>query len=79
LNTFDIDKMELNMTSEIKDGLIIVCPSCAAPNRVPTAKLRSGGTCGRCKKPLFAGQLVTLTSTNFDAHTKRIRRGGKQA
>lgn len=30
-----------------------------------------GGTCGRCKSPLFTGEPVTLTSANFDAHAAR--------
>lgn len=63
--------MELKMASEVKDALIVVCPSCIAANRVPAGKLHAGGTCGRCKQPLFIGEPVTLTSTNFDAHVRR--------
>lgn len=48
--------------------LIIVCPSCAASNRVPPEKLSAGGKCGRCGSALFAGEPVTLTSANFDKH-----------
>jgi len=53
------------------DNLIIICPVCATSNRVPRAKLGSGGTCGRCGLPLFEGQPVTLTSNNFEAHMAR--------
>lgn len=50
------------------DAKVIVCPSCATLNRVPQHKLNAGGKCGRCGSVLFAGQPVTLTSANFDAH-----------
>lgn len=56
------------MTSET---LIVTCPACAAPNRVPHSRLAAGGTCGRCRNPLFAGTPVTLTAANFDAHAAR--------
>jgi len=52
------------------EPLLIVCPSCAAPNRVPAERLGTG-TCGRCKAALFAAQPVTLTGGNFDAHAGR--------
>ena len=52
------------------DPLLIVCPHCAAPNRVPPERL-GGGTCGRCKSALFTAQPVTLTAANFDAHAGR--------
>lgn len=50
---------------------IVICPHCAAPNRVPEGKLAAGGTCGRCSKALFVGQPVALTAANFDAHAGR--------
>ena len=53
------------------DALIIVCPTCAAANRVPRDKLGAGGTCGKCHQPLFAGAPITLTGANFDAHATR--------
>lgn len=34
-------------------ALIVVCPHCHAPNRVPAERLGAGGTCGKCKQPLF--------------------------
>jgi thioredoxin 2 len=49
--------------------LIIPCPHCLASNRVPTAKLGGAPNCGRCHKPLFTGQPITLDTTNFDALT----------
>jgi thioredoxin 2 len=49
-------------------ALIVVCPGCATRNRVPAPKLTASPNCGRCGKPLFAGQPVVLTAANFDAH-----------
>lgn len=50
---------------------IVICPDCAAANRVPSDKLGKGGKCGRCGRQLFAGQPVVLTSANFDAHASK--------
>lgn len=52
-------------------SLIIICPQCSTANRVPAHRLQAGGTCGRCKRPLFAGEPITLTAANFDAHASR--------
>lgn len=58
------------MTTATTDALIVTCPSCATSNRVPREKLGAGGTCGRCKKTLFAGEPITLTAASFDAHAR---------
>lgn len=50
------------------DSMIVVCPTCTTSNRVPTQRLGAGGTCGKCRNPLFAAAPVTLTAANFDAH-----------
>jgi thioredoxin 2 len=55
----------------VQDARIVICPECAAANRVPGDKLGRGGTCGRCKSALFAAEPITLTSANFDAHASR--------
>lgn len=55
----------------MSESLIIVCPHCHTPNRVPTTRLGSGGTCGKCKRPLFAGKPVELDEASFDVHTTR--------
>lgn len=55
----------------LPDPLIVACPSCAAANRVPRARLGPTGVCGRCKQPLFAAHPVVLTAANFDAHAAR--------
>ena len=47
------------------DALQLVCPACAAVNRVPTAKLGDRPLCGKCRKPLIAGQPVNATDQTF--------------
>uniref|UniRef100_UPI0035CAD8FE thioredoxin TrxC n=1 Tax=uncultured Sphingomonas sp. TaxID=158754 RepID=UPI0035CAD8FE len=53
------------------DPLLVVCPHCAASNRVPRDKLSAGGKCGKCHQPLFAGAPVVLIGATFDAHAGR--------
>jgi len=48
----------------------IVCPHCAAVNRVPVERLGSG-RCGRCGKALFVSGAFSLTSQNFATHVGR--------
>lgn len=57
--------------ADFADPLLVICPSCTTANRLPASRLGAGGTCGRCKAPLFAGQPITLTSANFEAHAAR--------
>jgi len=52
-------------------ALIVVCPHCAAPNRVAAARLGDKANCGKCKVPLFDGHPLELNAGNFDAHTRR--------
>ena len=44
----------------------VVCPACLTTNRVPEDKLAQGGTCGKCKRPLFNRRPIELTSANFN-------------
>ena len=53
------------------EALIVVCPHCHAPNRVPAARLAEGGTCGKCRQALFAGAPLELTGASFDRHVGR--------
>jgi thioredoxin 2 len=55
------------MANASPEPLIVPCPACAAPNRVPHARLGQG-SCGKCKSPLFQGRPVALTAANFDKH-----------
>ncbi|MDP2132652.1 MAG: thioredoxin TrxC [Sulfuritalea sp.] len=52
-------------------SLIVVCPHCHAANRLPADRLADGGSCGKCKAQLFAGEPVELGATNFDTHAGR--------
>ena len=49
----------------------VVCPSCAAINRIPADKMAATPACGKCHKALFDGHPVTLTSGNFQKHITR--------
>ena len=51
----------------------IVCPACAAVNRVPPEKPAEAARCGKCHQPLFSGQAAELTATTFD---KMVTRNG---
>ena len=44
----------------------VVCPHCAATNRVPRARLHDAPTCGKCKRPLFTAAPITLDEASFD-------------
>jgi thioredoxin 2 len=46
----------------------VVCPACAATNRVPSERLAAGPKCGKCKVPLFNEHPFELTSGNFQQH-----------
>ena len=49
--------------------LHIVCPHCDSTNRVPRERLREGGKCGFCHRPLYEGRPVALNSVaRFDKH-----------
>lgn len=49
----------------------IVCPSCAAVNRIPAEKPAEAARCGKCRKPLFDGHPVNLTGPAFERHISR--------
>ena len=51
--------------------LRVVCPHCNAVNRVPSARLGDGGTCGSCKAALFEGKSMELNAQNFEAQVGR--------
>jgi thioredoxin 2 len=55
----------------MSEALIVVCPHCHAPNRVPAERLDANGTCGKCKEPLFAGAPIELDADSFDKHVGR--------
>lgn len=53
------------------DVLNVVCSNCNSVNRVPAAKLGSGGKCGKCHARLFAGMPIALDEGNFARHIER--------
>ncbi len=53
------------------DTLHLVCPHCAAINRVAAGDLGHAPGCGRCKKPLFDGRPVALDEAGFERHRTR--------
>jgi thioredoxin 2 len=48
----------------------LVCPACAAVNRVPHDRPAAAAKCGSCGGRLFAGRPVTLTAASFDRHLR---------
>ena len=51
--------------------LHIVCPNCAAVNRIPQARLADRPKCGKCGNILFSGKPVELNGTDFSRHLNR--------
>lgn len=45
----------------------INCPNCTVTNRVPEERLAGHPQCGKCKRPLFAGQSLELHPGNLTA------------
>jgi thioredoxin 2 len=55
----------------MSETILVVCPHCHAPNRVPLARLSEAPVCGRCKRALFEAQPVALDAASFDTHVMR--------
>ncbi|MGO9135834.1 MAG: thioredoxin TrxC [Methylovirgula sp.] len=51
-------------------SLHIVCPNCAAINRVPEDKPLRKAQCGACHEPLFQGHPVPVDAAKFDKHRR---------
>lgn len=55
------------------NNIILVCPSCAAKNRIPAGKQHLGPKCGKCGTKLNPGTNsvpVELTDTEFQSFIK---------
>jgi thioredoxin 2 len=59
------------MEPAMAESLIVVCPHCHAPNRLPADRLGDGATCGKCKSALFRGEPLELDANSFDSHVGR--------
>ncbi|MEN8133545.1 MAG: thioredoxin TrxC [Pseudomonadota bacterium] len=55
----------------MSESLHIVCPQCAAVNRIPPARLEERPKCGKCHQPLFGAHPVELTTASFQQHITR--------
>jgi thioredoxin 2 len=55
----------------MSESLHIVCPDCAAVNRIPAERLSQKPKCGKCHQALFNGHPVELDSSKFQKHTLR--------
>jgi len=55
----------------MSESFHIVCPRCAAINRIPSGRLGEGPKCGNCRRPLFDAHPAELTSADFQKHTTR--------
>ena len=55
----------------MSESFHIVCPHCAAINRIPAGRLGEGPKCGKCRQPLFNAHPAELTSANFQKHITR--------
>ena len=49
----------------------LVCPHCAAVNRIPATRLGNDPRCGKCSKALFTGRPVALDDATFERHISR--------
>ena len=48
----------------------IVCPHCAATNRIPADKLASQARCGACHQALFDGRPAGVNAEKFEKHRR---------
>ncbi|MCA1856220.1 thioredoxin TrxC [Massilia oculi] len=55
----------------MNEAIHVVCPACAAVNRLAPARLRDGPDCGKCAHPLFTGQPLEVDSAGFERHIAR--------
>lgn len=55
----------------MSDNLHVVCPHCAAINRLSANRLDQAPSCGQCKQALFNGEPVELDAASFDRHIGR--------
>jgi len=49
----------------------LVCPSCSTVNRVPDDRLGDDPRCGRCGRPVVAGEPIALEGASFERQLTR--------
>ncbi len=54
-----------------EDARHVVCPACAAVNRIPAARPAAAAKCGSCHQPLFVGKSSAADGDGFDRHVSR--------
>jgi thioredoxin 2 len=54
----------------MSSSLHIVCPHCAATNRVPAGKPLGAAKCGACHRALFDGHPAAVDAAGFAKHVK---------
>lgn len=55
----------------MSDTHTLVCGSCGAVNRIPSAKLADKPICGKCRKPFFQGKVLELAGSSFHRHIEK--------
>ena len=48
------------------NAIQVVCPECLTVNRVPADRLGEDPGCGKCHRPILAGEPVALDEASFD-------------
>ena len=52
-------------------GLVLACPQCLTPNRVPAERVGDDPKCGKCHASVLADRPVALTEDTFDRFLQR--------
>ncbi len=55
----------------MNEAMHLVCPHCAAINRLPAARLAESPQCGQCKRALFTGRPLALDAAGFERQLAR--------
>ncbi len=55
----------------MSEALHVVCPHCAAVNRIAATRLGEAPKCGKCHQALFTAHPLELTAATFQKHIAR--------
>ena len=53
------------------ESMHLVCPHCAAVNRIPSSRIAENPRCGKCREPVFTGHPTELSDSSFETHISR--------